>query len=97
MNLKYFDVNIRYHSRINSKSSNALSIVIQQTILAWGYVYLLGSFMFLIFAMVWQIFGSSEVQPWDSYWVCEKNVDYTCIEDNSEDDEETLENDEDIF
>ena len=47
--------------------------------------------------MVWQIFGSSEVQPWDSYWVCEKNVDYTCIEDNSEYDEETLENQEDIF
>ena len=52
--------------------------------------------MFLIFAMVWQIFGSSEIQPWDSYWVYDRNVDYTHIEENSKLDEETMNNDEDI-
>ena len=76
---------------------NAISIVIQQTILAWRYVYLLGSVMFLIFAIVWQIFGSSEVQPWDSYWAYERNTDYTRIEDTSKSEEKTMENDEDVY
>ena len=77
--------------------SISISIVIQQTILAWRYVYLLGSVIFLIFAVVWQIFGSSEVQPWDSYWVGEQNVDYTRIEENCKCDEKTMENGDDVY
>ena len=53
--------------------------------------------MFLIFAIVWQIFGSSEIQPWDSYWAYERNTDYTRIEDTSKSEEKTMENDEDVY
>ena len=39
-------------------------------------MYLLGSAMFLIFAIVWTIFGSSEVQWWNTYWQHEGNPEY---------------------
>ena len=53
--------------------------------------------MFLIFAIVWQIFGSSEIQPWDSYWSYERNTDYTRIEHTSKSEEKTMENDEELY
>ena len=49
--------------------------------------------MFLVFAIVWQIFGSSEVQEWDSYWEHEKYMHLRNIEDNNVSDEETIEKD----
>ena len=39
-------------------------------------MYLLGSVMFLVFAIVWTIFGSSEVQCWDTYWQSEAKMEY---------------------
>ena len=39
-------------------------------------MYLLGSVMFLVFAIVWTIFGSSEVQWWDTYWQYEAKMEY---------------------
>ena len=39
-------------------------------------MYLLGSVMFLVFAIVWTIFGSSEVQWWDTYWQSEAKMEY---------------------
>ena len=68
-------------------------------------MYLLGSAMFLIFAIVWQIFGSSEVQPWDYYGEVGKynqmdsnidNIEYRNIDSNGETDEETILNDDDF-
>ena len=49
--------------------------------------------MFLVFAIVWQIFGSAEVQEWDSYWENEKYMHLRNIEDCNDSDEETIEKD----
>ena len=32
--------------------------------------------MFLVFAIVWTIFGSSEVQWWDTYWQSDAKIEY---------------------
>ena len=40
--------------------------------------------MFFIFAIVWHVFGSSEVQAWDSYWTNEKYEYLQNIEDKEE-------------
>ena len=52
--------------------------------------------MFLIFAIVWQIFGSSEVQSWDNYWEDNKYQNLRNIQGNSESDEETIQNSDDV-
>ena len=77
INLLFFNsVFLRYYSTL------------QQTIVAWRNTYLLGSAMFLIFGIVWTIFGSSEVQWWDTYWLPEGNsVDYHRMYDKSEEEE----------
>ena len=57
--------------------------------MAWRNVYLLGSAMFLVFAIVWTIFGSSEVQWWDTYWLPEGDcVNYNRMYEKSEVDNE---------
>ena len=52
--------------------------------------------MFLIFAIVWQLFGSSEVQSWDNYWEDGKYKNLRNIQDNSESDEERVLNVDDV-
>ena len=52
--------------------------------------------MFLIFAIVWQIFGSSEVQPWDNYWEDGKYNSLQNIEGNSESEEEARLSSDDV-
>ena len=32
--------------------------------------------MFLLFAIVWTIFGSSEIQPWNTYWQLNNKQQY---------------------
>ena len=57
--------------------------------------------MFLLFAIVWAIFGSSEVQWWDTYWQSEKRQGYkkltitniTRDDDNDSEDEQIPEQD----
>ena len=48
--------------------------------------------MFLIFAIVWSIFGASEVQWWDLYWENDKTMKYKRIlNENETNDDDVLE------
>jgi hypothetical protein len=50
--------------------------------------------MFLIFAIVWSIFGSSEVQWWDSYWENNEKMEYKrCLIENETNDDDVSEKD----
>ena len=40
--------------------------------------------MFLVFAIVWTIFGSSEVQWWDTYWQSEAKMEYRKLGDEDD-------------
>ena len=40
--------------------------------------------MFLIFAIVWSLFGSSEVQWWNLYWENDKTMKYKRIQNENE-------------
>ena len=55
--------------------------------------------MFLIFAIVWSIFGSSEVQWWDSYWEKDGNKEYKkyVTKSTTREDRSSLENDFDLY
>ena len=38
----------------------------QQTITAWQKVYVIAGSISLVFAVVWSIFGSAKLQPWNT-------------------------------
>ena len=54
--------------------------------------------MFLIFAIVWSVFGSSEVQWWDLYWENDEKTEYKRIlNENEINDDGALEKDLDLY
>ncbi len=44
----------------------------QQTIEAWRIVFLTAAGVYVVFNTVFLLFGSGEVQPWNTYWETEE-------------------------
>ncbi len=49
--------------------------LLQQTIDAWRLAFLIAAATYAVFNTIFLIFGSGEVQPWNTHWITDENDD----------------------
>ena len=54
--------------KFSEKFNSTLISFYQQTQAAWRTAFLISSGIFVVFSTLFVLFGSAEVQPWNTYW-----------------------------